>query len=126
MSDNLKAVIRAILLAIIGFIVSRALLEVVQALGWYPEDQLANLLLKSPDLWKVAWVRWILIAFVAVILGGLADYILYRRRLSAYATITQPSPTITAPCSQLQSFSGVGSLETPRPQGLRILPLSPT
>jgi len=93
MCGDLRAVIRAIILAIIGFIVSRALLEVAHALGWYPEDQLANLLLKSPDLWKVAWVRWSLIAFVAAILGALADYILYRRQPLPSAKIrTQPSP----------------------------------
>jgi hypothetical protein len=70
-----------VLLAVVILILSHALLSVFHALNWYPEEQLAKLLLASTNIWYVEWVRWALTAILALALWLVADFF-YRRHLA--------------------------------------------
>jgi hypothetical protein len=83
---NQGAVMRAlakfaikVLLAICVFICSRAVLAVAHALGWFPEQQLANLLLAAPTALQIEVVMWGIVAFVMVGSLLLVDYFVHRR-----------------------------------------------
>jgi hypothetical protein len=70
-----------VLLAVVVIVISHALVIVAHALNWYPEEQLARLLLASTNVLYVEWVRWTLTAFLALGLWLVADFI-YRRHLA--------------------------------------------
>ena len=74
-----KLLLRIAVVPFCGLVVSRALLEVAHAAGWHPENQLANLMLKSPTLVEIKWVRWVLLALGTLFVWAIADYLLYRR-----------------------------------------------
>jgi hypothetical protein len=79
MSETGKRLALSIGLAFVSYVVSRALLEVAHSLGWYPEQELAGLLLSSSHAWKVDWIRWTLIGAMTIALWAVADYWFYRR-----------------------------------------------
>jgi hypothetical protein len=71
--------LRIVLLPLAGLVFSRALLVVADAYGWHPELQLAKLLLASPDLLQIEWIRSAIVALFALLLWGICDYVFYRR-----------------------------------------------
>src|SRR5690242_15757326 len=68
-----------VLLAICVFICSRAVLAVAHALGWFPEQQLANLILAAPTALQIEVVMWSMLAFVVVGSLLLVDYLVHGR-----------------------------------------------
>lgn len=72
--------IRIVVVPLAGLICSRALLAVAHAFGWYPEQQLARLIMSSPTVLQVEWVQWVLIATATVLFWAVADYFVYQRK----------------------------------------------
>jgi hypothetical protein len=68
-----------VVLGFVSLICSHAAFIIAHTFGWYPDQQLANLILASPGLLQIEAVRWTLTAVLAVLLWGAADYFLYRR-----------------------------------------------
>ena len=72
-----------VLVAICVLVCSRAALEVVHSLGWYPERQLASLILAAPSALQIEMVMWSILAVVTVALWLLIDYFVYGRDYAA-------------------------------------------
>ena len=72
-----------VLVAIFVFVCSRAALEVAHTLDWYPERQLANLILAAPSALQIEVVMWSILAFVTAALWLLIDYRVYGRNYAA-------------------------------------------
>jgi hypothetical protein len=68
-----------VLLAICVFTCSRAVLAVARALGWFPEQQLANLILAAPTALQTEVVMWSMVALAVVGSWLLVDYFVHRR-----------------------------------------------
>jgi hypothetical protein len=84
-----------ILLGLVSFVCVHALIIVAHTLGWYPEAQLAKLLIVAPDLFRIEQVRWSLIAVLSVLVWAAADYFFYRRHL--LRSSHQDKPTTATP-----------------------------
>lgn len=67
--------------ALVGLVVSRALLEVAHAIGWYPENWLTSFLLSSPSLVVTSWAQWALLLAGTFFLWFVIDYFVYRGEL---------------------------------------------
>jgi hypothetical protein len=65
-----------------AFFCSQTALAIAHANDWYPEQQLARLVMASPTILQVEWVRWALLAVLTLLLWGVADYFFYRRSTS--------------------------------------------
>jgi hypothetical protein len=72
-----------ILLGFVCFVGTHAALIVAHDLDWYPDQQLARLVMASPGMLQVDWFRWGFVAVIAIIAWGVADYFLYRKRRPA-------------------------------------------
>jgi hypothetical protein len=72
-----------VLLGFTSLVVSRALLELAHFFDWYPERDLARVLMASPTLLQIEWIQWGLLAILTVLLWGAADYVFYRRNVPA-------------------------------------------
>lgn len=72
---------RVILLPLVGLICSHALLEVAHAFDWYPEKQLAAILIASPTIFQIEAVKWSLIAVLTALVWASAERFFYRRGL---------------------------------------------
>src|SRR5262245_32007168 len=70
-----------VFMAICVLICSRAVLAVAHALGWYPEIQLANLILAAPTAIQTEVVMWGMLAFLVFVAWLLTDAYAYRRDL---------------------------------------------
>jgi len=73
---------RFILRVILGFVLlicTHAAFLVAHAAGWFPDQQLAGLLIASPNILQIEAVRWTLTAIFALLIWSAADYFLYRR-----------------------------------------------
>ena len=98
MRETFKAIFRVVGLPIVGVIVSHAFLEIAHANGWYPEIQLARLMMASTDVWYVGWARWLIIAVITVILwvaGYWFFFVRTRPTKRASTTPLLPSPVAT-------------------------------
>ena len=95
--DLKQWLVRAVLQPLFGLLFSRAVLEVAHAYDWYPEKQLAELLLGTPSLLQISWVRYGLLALVTLVLWAIADYFVYRRSgakaASSKLAIEKDAPT---------------------------------
>lgn len=67
--------------ALVGLVVSRALLEVAHAIGWYPENWLTKLILSSPSLVQREWTQWVLLLLGTFWIWFAIDYFVYRGEL---------------------------------------------
>jgi hypothetical protein len=76
----LRQFVVRVVLGFAALVVSRALLEIAHVLGWYPERQLAALIMTPPSAAAIQTALWIIAAIVAVALWFGADYFLYRRK----------------------------------------------
>jgi hypothetical protein len=100
--EILKTILlRVILLPAAGLLFARTALEIAHANDWYPERQLANLLMASPSLIQIEWVWWGLLAILTALLWGGADYLFYRRTNVAGRGRVEPEKE-PAPSTQLQ------------------------
>ena len=77
-----KFIVR-VALGLISLICSHALLLVLQGQGIYPETYLAEWLIKAPSAFAINLTQVLLTLLIAIILWGIADYLLYRRRPKA-------------------------------------------
>jgi hypothetical protein len=89
----LGKIILQFLLAIASIVVSHAFLIAAHDSGWYPDQQLARLIVASPELLQVDWFRWGLTAILAIAIWGVADYFLYRRHIKASVGALQVKPS---------------------------------
>jgi hypothetical protein len=87
-------------LGFVSLVVSHALLIVAHALNWYPENQIAKLLLSSPSAWNIEWVRWVLIAATTVLLWATADFLYRRREAWQFRSKSVPSQVMMADAVQ--------------------------
>jgi hypothetical protein len=81
MPDIFKFILR-IFLGVVCLIASRAVFEVLHLCGWYPERQLAAIVMVSPQT-----SFWVLITVVAISMWGGLDYLFYRRKRLATSRI---------------------------------------
>ncbi|CAN5168518.1 hypothetical protein BH09MYX1_BH09MYX1_67400 [soil metagenome] len=104
-------VLRVLLLPMVSLVTSHAALKIAHAGGWYPEDQLAKLLLASPSFLQIDAVRWTLIALAAISVWAVADYFLYRRnkRVAISAPPETKKPPKHAPSFLEMTFGEHGS-----------------
>ena len=70
-----------VLAALFVLVCSQAALAVAHAFGWYPDQQLAALLLASPTALQIEWVQWSLLAVLTVGLWLTIDYFVYQREI---------------------------------------------
>jgi hypothetical protein len=75
----MRGFILRVFLGFVSLICSHAAFMVAHAAGWYPDQQLARLLIASPGLLQIDAVRWALTAVLALLVWAAADYFLYRR-----------------------------------------------
>lgn len=76
----------AFIVRVIGFaslVCSHAAFLVAHASGWFPDDQLARLLMASPGILQIEVAQWVLTAVLAITFWAVADYFLYRRHSRA-------------------------------------------
>jgi len=66
-------------LGLVVLIVTHAMFLAIHGLGWYPDEQLAKLILASPTYWHVEWVRGCLTAVFATLLWLAAYYYFFLR-----------------------------------------------
>ncbi|MGB9367148.1 MAG: hypothetical protein WCE79_14165 [Xanthobacteraceae bacterium] len=71
--------VRVVIVPLAGLLVSRTALAVAHSFEWYPEEQLARLVVTSPTLFQIEAVWWGLWAVLTLALWGLADRFIYRR-----------------------------------------------
>jgi hypothetical protein len=84
MIDTLKMILlRYFFQPFAGLVLSKAALEVAHAKGWYPEQQLASIIIASPQVLQIEWFRWCLLAALTIIFWTVADYFFYRRNAKA-------------------------------------------
>lgn len=68
-----------VLVAICVLVCSRTALAVAHALGWYPEQQLANFILAAPTALQIETVMWSILALVTISLLLVIDCFVNRR-----------------------------------------------
>lgn len=71
-----------IALALFALVCSRALLAIFHSFGWYPEQQLTELLLASPSFLQRELALWLLLAVSALVMWFAIDYLVYQRDLT--------------------------------------------
>jgi hypothetical protein len=68
--ETLKTILlRVVVLPIAGLLCSQTALAIAQAKDWYPEQQLARLLMASPEVFQTEWVRYGLLAVLTLFFG---------------------------------------------------------
>jgi hypothetical protein len=67
--------------ALVGLVVSRALLEAAHAVGWYPENWLTKLVLSAPSVVLTEWMQWALLLGSTFLIWFAIDYFVYRGEL---------------------------------------------
>lgn len=72
-----------ILLGFVCLVFTHAALIVAHDLGWFPDSQLATILMAWLGVLQIETARAILLAVVTLLLWGTADYFLYRRHIKA-------------------------------------------
>src|SRR4051812_20717445 len=72
-----------VILGFAALVCSHAAFIVAHAAGWFPDQQLAKLLLASPDILQIEAVRWTLTAALSLLLWAAGDYFFYRRHTRA-------------------------------------------
>ena len=78
--DLVKTIlVRVILVPCCGLLISQTALAILHSNNWYPEQALARLLMESPTLFQVEWVRLAIITIASLLLWAAADHFLYRR-----------------------------------------------
>jgi hypothetical protein len=93
-----RTILRWVIQPICTLIIGRACLEVAHGLGWYPERQLASLILGTPSVVDNDLFLWGLAAIIGAVLWGTADYFLYRRTAEPKAGHTH---RVAVPLNQL-------------------------
>ena len=68
-----------IVAAFFALVCSRALLAVAHSFGWFPEQQLAKLVLNSPTIIQTEWLAWTMLTALALIIWLVLDYLVYKR-----------------------------------------------
>lgn len=74
-----NTLVRWVVQPVCTLIIGRACLAVFHAYGWYPEQQLARLLLATPGVLESELILWGLAAVIGATLWAVADYFFYRR-----------------------------------------------
>lgn len=103
--EILKTIFKVVGLPILGLIISRASLEVAHANGWYPELELARLMMASTDVWHVGWARWGILAVVTAVLWAAGYWFFFVRTKPAKRVSMPPTPPASAATPSLLRLS---------------------
>jgi hypothetical protein len=114
--------ISRIVLGFVSLVCSHAAFIVAHACGWFPDQQVARLLMTSPEILQIDSVRWVLTALLAIVVWALVDHFMYRRhgkrseKTAAEKTVLRrpsatsekikaPSPATALPASPKKKYS---------------------
>jgi hypothetical protein len=107
--------ILGVLLGFASLVCSHAAFFVAHASGWFPDQQVARLLMASPGILQIETIRWVLTAVLAVMVWALVDYFLYRRHGKTIAVKASARKTGLSLANQsaAQKIGDLALLENP-------------
>jgi hypothetical protein len=89
---------------------------VAHALGWYPELQLANLILAAPSALQIETVTWGMLAYVTLNALVVIDYIVHRRNYrKAWCKVRTKILALFAPVINLARVHADDVIKLPAP-----------